>query len=98
MNPDDMAEFGLDPGDEVCITSRHGQVRAIVEEDPGLRRKVVALMHGFGNSPSPEADPRIGGTNVNHLTSWEDDYEEHTGMPRMGALPVSVVPAPQGSA
>ncbi|KHK90453.1 hypothetical protein LK12_16810 [Novosphingobium malaysiense] len=93
MHPRDMAEIGVSPGDEVLIRSRHGQVRAIAEKDEGLRRKVVSLMHGFGSSPSPQADPRIDGTNVNHLTSWQDDFEEHTGMPRMGALPISVTPA-----
>lgn len=95
MHPLDMAELGIEPGDEVRIRSRHGQVRAIAEQDAGLRRKVVALMHGFGSSPSPDADPRLDGTNVNHLTSWQDDFEEHTGMPRMGALPISVTPAPR---
>jgi len=95
MNPEDMIELGLGSGDEVRIRSRYGAVRAIVEEDAGLRRKVVALMHGFGSSSSCDADPRTDGTNVNHLTSWEDDFEEHTGMPRMGALPISVTPASQ---
>ena len=98
MNPDDLEDLGLRPGDEVRIRSRHGHVRAIVDEDPGLRRKVVALMHGFGKSSSPDADPRTEGTNVNHLTSWDDDYEEHTGMPRMGALPISVEPVSQMTA
>jgi len=93
MNPEDLRELGLDPGDEVRIRSRHGQVRAIVEKDAGLRRKVVALMHGFGKAPTWDADPRTEGTNVNFLTSWDDDFEEHTGMPRMGALPISVTPA-----
>ncbi|PEQ13921.1 hypothetical protein B2G71_06370 [Novosphingobium sp. PC22D] len=91
MNGADMADLGLSSGDEVRIRSRHGQVRAIVEEDAGLRRKVVAMMHGFGRAP--DDDPRRHGTNVNHLTAWDDDFEPHTGMPRMGALPVAITPA-----
>ncbi|MCJ2181008.1 molybdopterin-containing oxidoreductase family protein [Novosphingobium album (ex Hu et al. 2023)] len=92
LHPSDIADLGIVAGDEVRITSRHGTVRAIVEEDAGLRRKVVALMHGFGTS-RPDDDPRTHGTNVNHLTAWSDDFEEHTGMPRMGALPVSIAPS-----
>lgn len=93
MNPADMAELGLTPSDEVRIRSRHGEVRAIVEVDEGLRKGVLALMHGFGERVEGD-DPRIAGTNVNRLTAWSDDFEKYTGMPRMGALPIAVVRAP----
>lgn len=89
MHPLDLVALGAVSGDEVCIRSRHGTVRAIVEPDEGLRRGVVALMHGFGENAASD-DPRIAGTNVNRLTAWEDDFEAHTGMPRMGALPVAI--------
>ncbi len=90
MNPDDMRSLQLQAGDSVRIRSRHGEVTAFVEEDDGLRPGVVAMMHGFGGSPGPGYDPRRDGANVNQLTAWEDDNDPHTGMPRMGALPVSV--------
>jgi len=91
LHPADMAELGLAAGAEVRIRSRHGEVRAIVEVDEGLRRGVVALMHGFGEWDSD--DPRVAGTNVNRLTAWNDDFEKYTGMPRMGALPVAIQPS-----
>lgn len=92
LHPQDLAALGLAAGDEVRIRSRHGEVRAIVEIDKGLRRGVVALAHGFGER-SPTGDPRVAGTNVNRLTAWDDDCEKHTGMPRMGALPVAIARA-----
>jgi hypothetical protein len=49
-------------------------------------------MHGFGERGGSD-DPRLAGTNVNRLTAWDDDFEKHTGMPRMGALPVAITPS-----
>jgi anaerobic selenocysteine-containing dehydrogenase len=90
MNPEDMERLALKDGDQVGIRSRHGQVSAFVGQDVGLRRGVVALMHGFGGLPGPDYDPRRDGTNVNQLTDWTDDNDPYMGMPRMGALPVAV--------
>ncbi len=92
MNPLDMADLQVTSGDEVRIRSRHGEVTAFVEQDAGLRRGVLALMHGFGGTPDKNYDPRRDGANVNQLTAWEDDNDPHTGMPRMGALPIQVIP------
>ena len=74
------------------IRSRHGMVKGIVEADRGLRCGVVSLTHGFGNAGEP-SDPRRDGANVNQLTRMDDDCDAFTGMPRMGALPISVSPA-----
>ena len=91
MNPADLERLGIKSGDVVEIRSRHGKVRGIVEADRGLRSGVVSLTHGFGNAGEP-SDPRRDGANVNQLTRMDDDYDPYTGMPRMGALPISVSP------
>ena len=82
--------MGINRGDLVEIRSRHGIVTAIVEADSGLTASVMSLTHGFGNNPGEPSEPRRDGANVNRLTSIDDDYDPYTGMPRMGALPISV--------
>ena len=55
-----------------------------------LRPGVLAIAHGFGLSPEDQSDPRRHGANVNRLTALNDDADRYSGMPRMGAIPVSV--------
>ena len=93
MNPGDLKRLGINRGDLVEIRSRHGMVSGIVEADSGLRSGVVSMTHGFGKNPGEMYDPRKDGANVNALTRMDDDYDPYTGIPRMGALPVSVTPA-----
>jgi len=92
MHPDDLAKLGLRSGDLVTIRSRNGAITGVVEEDEDLRTGLVSLTHGFGRNPGDPTDPRRDGANVNLLTRMDDDYERYTGLPRMGALPVSVTP------
>jgi anaerobic selenocysteine-containing dehydrogenase len=90
LHPDDLAALGLTPGDVVEIRSAHGLVVGIVELDRDLRRGVVAMSHGFGRNPGEPEDPRLDGANTNRLFRTDVDYDPITGMPRMGAVPVSV--------
>jgi anaerobic selenocysteine-containing dehydrogenase len=90
MNPDDLALLGLKPGDEVQITSPHGQIPGIVDADPALRRGTVSMTHSFGDLPDREAEFRLIGSNTSQLTSVEDDYDRYSGIPRMSAVPVRV--------
>jgi ABC-type lipopolysaccharide export system ATPase subunit len=90
MNPDDLAELDLTPGDVVEIRSAHDAVMGIVEADADLRRGVVSMSHGFGGNPGETEDPRVDGANTNRLLRSDVDYDPITGMPRMGAVPISV--------
>jgi anaerobic selenocysteine-containing dehydrogenase len=90
MNPADLRSLRLSNGDLVEIRSRNGTVTGVVQADSGLRSGVVALTHGFGKNPGESYDPRRDGANVNQLTRVDEDYDPYTGIPRMGALPVSV--------
>jgi anaerobic selenocysteine-containing dehydrogenase len=91
MNPADLADLGLKTGDVVRVSSRHGDVLAIVEAEDALRRGLVSMTHAFGDLPRDGADFRIVGTNTSQLTSVEDDFDRYSGIPRMSALPVNVV-------
>jgi anaerobic selenocysteine-containing dehydrogenase len=90
MHPDDLAGLGLTTGDRVEIRSRHGAIVGFVEADADTRRGVVGMTHGFGAKPGAPYDPRLHGANVNQLISWTDDNDPYHGMPRMGAIPISV--------
>lgn len=81
MNPDDMAARGLRTGDLVEVSSEHGSVRAKVAADPGMRRGVVTMAHGWG-------DDR--GANVNDLTSLSKDRQSINAMPILSGFDVEV--------
>jgi anaerobic selenocysteine-containing dehydrogenase len=92
MHPADLAQLGLSDGDDVRIESAHGAVAAIAEADPSLRRGLVSISHAFGDIPSAEADVRKVGSNTSVLLSVEDDYDRYSGIPRMSAVGVRVIP------
>jgi anaerobic selenocysteine-containing dehydrogenase len=90
MHPLDLERLSLKAGNMVEIASRHGSIIGFVEADPDLRPGVLSITHGFGARHGKTYDPRKDGANVNQLIHWEDDNDPYHGMPRMGALPVSV--------
>jgi anaerobic selenocysteine-containing dehydrogenase len=90
LHPDDLDAHGLAPGDLARLRSRHGEIEVVVEADPDLRPGVLAIAHGFGRAPGQPADARRHGGNVNRLTSLTDGYDRFSGMPKMGAIPVSL--------
>lgn len=74
MNPADMAERGLAPGDVVEIASRRGQCLAVAEPCPGLRPRVVQLATGAwysapGGPGSLERNGNPNGLTPDHGTS-----------------------------
>jgi anaerobic selenocysteine-containing dehydrogenase len=92
MHPDDLAMLGVGAGDLVRLCSRHGEISAVAAADEDLRRGVVAIAHGFGHNLGEAEEPRRNGANVNRLTACDDDFDRRTGMPRMGAIPVNILP------
>jgi anaerobic selenocysteine-containing dehydrogenase len=98
MHPDDLARLGVSAGDLVSISSEHDSVTGVVEADPDLRPGVVSMSHGFGGNPGDDEDPRVDGANTNRLLRTDTEFDRVTGIPRMGALPVAVVPAGVSSA
>ena len=91
MHPEDMAALGLEHGAGVAIRSPHGEIDAIVERDATLRRGVISMAHGFGTNPGKDDAATTGG-NTGRLLSAEVEYDPITGLPRMSAVPVNIVP------
>jgi len=92
MHPDDLARLGIAAGDIVEIRSDYDAVTSIAEADADLRPGVVSMSHNFGANPGEPEDPRVDGANTNRLLRCDVEYDRYTGIPRMGALPVAVVP------
>jgi anaerobic selenocysteine-containing dehydrogenase len=93
MHPDDLAHLGVEAGDIVEIRSAHDTITGVAQADADLRRGVVSMTHNFGGNPGEDEDPRVDGANTNRLLRNDVEYDRYTGQPRMGALPVAVVPA-----
>jgi anaerobic selenocysteine-containing dehydrogenase len=92
LHPGDLEALGLAPGDIAELRSRHGAVEVVVDADADLRPGVLAIAHGFGLHPDEKPDPRRHGANVNRLTVLDEDFDRYSGLPRMGAIPVSLRP------
>jgi anaerobic selenocysteine-containing dehydrogenase len=98
MHPDDLARLGVAAGDLVEIRSEYDAITGVAEADADLRLGVVSMSHGFGGIPGEDEDPRVDGANTNRLLRTDVEYDRYTGIPRMGALPVAVVPVPAAAA
>jgi anaerobic selenocysteine-containing dehydrogenase len=98
MHPDDLARLGIAAGDVVEIASEHDAIRSVAAADADLRPGVVSISHNFGGNPGEEEDPRVDGGNTNRLFRNDVEYDRYTGIPRMGALPVAVVPVTSAAA
>lgn len=92
LHPADIVAFGLSAGGLARVRSRHGEIEVVVEADSDLRPGVLAIAHGFGRLPGEPGDARRYGANVNRLTILDEDFDRYSGMPRMGAIPVSITP------
>ncbi len=90
MNAADMADAGIRTGDWIEITSDHGSIQVIAEEDATVRRRVISVCHGFGGLPD-EDDYIKDGVSPNQLISTDRDLQTINGTPRMSGIPVNVV-------
>ncbi len=93
MHPDDLSRLGIAAGDLVEVRSEHAAITSIAAADADLRPGIVSMSHNFGGNPGEDEDPRIDGANTNRLLRTDLEYDRYTGIPRMGALPVAVIPA-----
>ena len=93
LHPDDLSALGLRRGDLVEIASDHGAILGIAEPAPEVRPGVLSMAHCFGEAPQHDAAVREIGSNTGRLIDNERDFDPHTGIPRMSAIPVSIRPA-----
>ena len=90
LHPDDLAMLGIASGDIVEITSPHAAILGVAEPAPELRRGIVSMAHCFGDAPKHDSEVREIGSNTGRLVDNERDFDPHTGIPRMSAIPVAV--------
>lgn len=95
MHPDDLENIGIQPGDEVLLESRHGQIAAIVEASAKMKRGVISMAHAWGDLPGRKTGPSVRevGTCIAQLVSNSEEMEKFSGMPRFSSIPVNVIPA-----
>lgn len=90
LHPDDLSELGLERGDLIEIATDHASILGIAEGAPELRRGLVSMAHCFGDAPAQDARFREIGSNTGRLIDNEREFDPHTGIPRMSAIPVVV--------
>jgi anaerobic selenocysteine-containing dehydrogenase len=77
----DAEAASIGDGDRVTVRSDHGEMDAVAKVDSTMLVGAVSVPHGWV-APS-----------VNSLMSGDDHVDEHTGMPLMSGLPVTVTNA-----
>jgi anaerobic selenocysteine-containing dehydrogenase len=92
MHPEDVSELGIQDGDIVQISSRHGQILGVVAPAADVKRGVVSMAHAWGGLPGNDGDVREVGSSTNRLLSNEREFDPITGMARQSAIPVNVRP------
>lgn len=83
LHPEDIAEAGLEVGQQVVVESVAGRVEARLGADDTLRQGVLAMTHGFGGP---------GGAAVASLLSTDVTTDLITRIPQMTAIPVRIAP------
>jgi len=73
IHPDDLAELGGCDGGWMAVSTRTGRLVCRIETDPSMRRGLVALPHGYGQSYPDGAGGRIvDGPRLNLITAHDD--------------------------
>ena len=90
LHPEDLSSLGLSAGDLVEISSDHGRILGIAEPAPELRRGVLSMAHCYGEAPENDGDVREIGSNTGRLIDNERNFDPHSGISRMSAIPVAI--------
>ena len=93
LHPDDLTRLDIEAGSLIKIESSHASILGIAEPAPELRRGIVSMAHCFGDSPENDSDVLEIGSNTGRLINNEVEFDPHSGIPRMSAIPVSIKPA-----
>jgi len=90
MNPDDLAELGIESGDLIEITSTVGVINGVCEAAPDVKQGVISMAHSWGDGSMQDVKVRDIGVPTSRLTSTTACYDEYTGMAVLSAIPVRV--------
>ena len=73
IHPDDIAALGAIDGGWMAVSTRTGRLVCGVESDPSMRRGLVALPHGYGQSyPDGTGGRIVDGPRLNLITAHDD--------------------------
>jgi anaerobic selenocysteine-containing dehydrogenase len=90
MNPNDLADLGIEPGSVIIIRSDRGSLDAVAQAAPDIRPGVISMTHCWG-SDDVTADVRTAGACTNRLVDNVADASRIVGMARQSAIPVDIV-------
>ena len=85
MNPDDMAEMGLQDGQTVRVTTKAGSAQIPVEATWQVSRGYAMFPHHYGLTFQGETEGESG----NNLSAW-DNMDEITGNPCVRFVPCRI--------
>lgn len=91
LNPTDAATAGVGAGDEVRITSRHGQIVTVARLTDDVGPGTVAVPHGWGHAGGWKLANAAGGVNTNSLASSDPtEVERLAGMSHLNGIAVRI--------
>ncbi len=89
LHPEDALQLGVNDGEQLELRNANGCVAGLASIDETLRPGVIAVAHGFPAGAAGDDDV-FRGTSVASLIDDSRDYDMHSGLPRMSAIPVEV--------
>lgn len=95
IHPDDAAELGLTDTDVAVVKGPGGELLAPIELEPGMRRGVVSLPHGWGHDRGGTGQKVASsrpGVNVNQLNNG-NRLDPLSGTAVLNGIPVDIAPA-----
>ncbi len=73
VHPDDLAQLGGRDGGWMAVSTKTGRLVVRVESDASMRRGLVALPHGYGQSyPDGHGNRIVDGPRLNLITAHDD--------------------------
>ncbi|MFV8783146.1 molybdopterin-containing oxidoreductase family protein [Microbulbifer sp. SA54] len=92
IHPDDLESLQVKDGEIVLLSSAHGEIPAVVQASPDIKRGVVSMAHCWGAAPDGSGDDRVReiGANTNRLINNLDRPERYSGMAQQSAVPIAI--------
>jgi anaerobic selenocysteine-containing dehydrogenase len=92
INPEDLAALNINDGEIITVRSARGEIPAVAQGSPDIKRGVVSMAHGWGAAPDGSGDDRVReiGANTNRLINNLDHPEKYSGMARQSAIAINL--------
>lgn len=92
INPEDLAALNIADGEVISIRSSRGEIPAVAESSPDIKRGVVSMAHCWGGAPNGTGDDKVHtiGANTNRLINNSDNPAKYSGMAQQSALAIAI--------